>query len=114
MGIIASARTAAASARTVASQRFPFSSCTPRTLASCGFLAKGGLLLLSLALIALLIVPGALAQESNAGFQGTVKDPTGATVPNASIEVAGPALLGTRKVQTDEGGSYRFAALPPG
>src|SRR6266481_6320020 len=114
VGISVSACTAAASARTIASQRFPIPSCAPRTSAACGYLTKGGLLLLSLVLIALLIAPGALAQESNAGFQGIVKDPTGAGVPNAALEVVGAALLGTRKVQSDDGGAYRFAALPPG
>lgn len=69
---------------------------------------------LSFLLIALMVSPWALAQETTAGFQGTVKDPSGAIVPNATIEVAGPALLGTRKVQTDSAGNYRVAALPPG
>jgi len=55
-----------------------------------------------------------LAQETTAGFVGTVKDPSGAVIANAAIEVSGPALIGTRKVQTDSGGNYRFAALPPG
>jgi len=55
-----------------------------------------------------------LAQETTAGFVGTVKDPSGAVITNAAIEVSGPALIGTRKVQTDSGGNYRFAALPPG
>jgi outer membrane receptor protein involved in Fe transport len=55
-----------------------------------------------------------LAQETTAGFVGTVKDPSGAVIANAAIEVSGPALIGTRRVQTDSGGNYRFGALPPG
>ena len=55
-----------------------------------------------------------LAQETTAGFVGTVKDPSGAVIANAAIEVSGPALIGTRRVQTDSVGNYRFAALPPG
>lgn len=56
----------------------------------------------------------ALAQETTAGLQGTVKDPSGAVVAAAPVEVSSPALIGTRKTQTDDGGNYRFAALPPG
>jgi len=54
------------------------------------------------------------AQETTAGIQGTVKDSSGALVPNATLELTGSALIGTRKIQTDSGGNYRFAALPPG
>ena len=75
---------------------------------------RGKWLLLPLLLIALIALPGAFAQETTAGFQGTVKDPTGASIPGAALEVSGPALIGTRKIQTDDAGSYRFAALPPG
>jgi outer membrane receptor protein involved in Fe transport len=55
-----------------------------------------------------------LAQETTAGFLGTVKDPSGAVIANAAIEVSGPALIGTRRAQTDSGGNFRFGALPPG
>jgi hypothetical protein len=64
--------------------------------------------------IALLIAPAVVAQETTAGLQGTVKDPSGAVVSNASVEVSSPALIGVRKVQTDAAGNYRFGALPPG
>src|SRR5438552_1106917 len=60
------------------------------------------------------VVSSLFAQETTAGFQGSVKDPGGALIPNATIEVSGPALIGTRKAQSDGGGNYRFAALPPG
>src|SRR3954464_9585641 len=71
-------------------------------------------LMLSLALIALLIGMPAMAQETTAGIQGTVRDATGGTVAGASIEVSGPNLIGTRRIQTDDAGAYRIAALPPG
>src|SRR3954453_4625474 len=71
-------------------------------------------LLPSLALIALAIAPMALAQETTAGIQGTVRDSSGGSIAAATVEVAGPALIGTRRVQTDDGGNYRLAALPPG
>ncbi len=56
----------------------------------------------------------AAGQETTAGFQGTVKDPSGAVVVNATVEVYGAAMIGTRKTQTDAEGGFRFAALPPG
>src|SRR5262249_23273184 len=54
------------------------------------------------------------AQETQGGIQGTVKDASGGAVPNATIEISGPALFGTRKIQTDSAGAYRFWQLPPG
>ncbi|MBZ5585952.1 MAG: TonB-dependent receptor, partial [Acidobacteriia bacterium] len=54
------------------------------------------------------------AQETTAGVQGTVKDPTGAVIIKANVEVTGPALIGVKKMDTDSGGYFRFANLPPG
>jgi hypothetical protein len=55
-----------------------------------------------------------LAQETTGGVQGTVKDPTGAVVPGANIEISGPALIGSKAVITDRSGFFRFVNLPPG
>src|SRR5450759_1199414 len=74
----------------------------------------GKWLLLPVVLIALLVSPSVFAQETSAGLQGTVKDPTGALVIKAKVEVASPALIGTKKSESDSGGYYRFANLPPG
>src|SRR5215471_18653099 len=63
---------------------------------------------------ALLLVPDAPAQETTAGIQGSVKDPSGSAVPGATVEVTSPSLIGVRKVQTDSLGEYRLSALPPG
>src|SRR5262245_54059636 len=65
-------------------------------------------------LLGMVLVRGIFAQENTAGLQGTVKDPSGAVVANAQIEVFGPSLIGTRRVKTDEAGAYRVTALPPG
>jgi outer membrane receptor protein involved in Fe transport len=65
-------------------------------------------------LSALLIVPCIFAQETTAGIQGTVKDPSNAVIGSATVEVTSPALIGIRKVQTDEGGNFRITALPVG
>jgi outer membrane receptor protein involved in Fe transport len=71
-------------------------------------------LLLLLALIAFAIAPMAFAQETTAGIQGTVRDSSGGTIAAATVEVSGPALIGVRRVQTDDAGNYRLAALAPG
>src|SRR5204863_231486 len=72
---------------------------------------------LSLVLIgaqALAMQPGAFAQETTAGIQGTAKDAQGGTVPGATVEVTSPALIGKKEVKTDSTGVYRFTNLPPG
>ena len=74
----------------------------------------GKWLLLPAILIALCFLTGAFAQETTAGLLGIVKDPSGASVAKANIEVTGANLIGNRKVQTDDGGNFRIAALPPG
>ena len=65
------------------------------------------------AIFALAMMP-AMAQETTAGIQGTVRDATGGVVAGATVEVSGATLIGTRKVETDDAGAYRIAALPPG
>jgi len=54
------------------------------------------------------------AQETTGGLQGTVKDRSGAVVSPARVEVTGNALLGSKAIDTDSAGGYRFANLPPG
>ena len=71
----------------------------------CAFAALGLLFLLPIA---------GHAQETTGGLQGTVKDPSGAVVPGAKVEVSSPILVGTKSVDTDSSGYYRFANLPPG
>ncbi len=74
----------------------------------------GKRLLLPAVLIALLLLPSAFAQETTAGFHGTIKDPSGAVITNANVEISSPAMIGTRATVTGATGQYRFAALPPG
>jgi hypothetical protein len=54
------------------------------------------------------------AQETTAGWQETVKGPSGAVVPNAQVVVTGTTLVGDKQMKTDSNGYYRFANLPPG
>ena len=70
-------------------------------------------LLSPLALTALSMAQSAFAQETTAGIQGTVRDASGGVVAGAVVEVSGPALIGTRKVSTDEGGNYRSRRSRP-
>jgi Carboxypeptidase regulatory-like domain/TonB dependent receptor-like, beta-barrel/TonB-dependent Receptor Plug Domain len=82
-------------------------------MVSCG-IERAWRLLLPLLLISLLALPALFAQETTAGLQGTVKDPSGAGIAKASVEVTSPALIGVKKMDTDSVGFYRFANLPPG
>jgi hypothetical protein len=71
------------------------------------------------ALIAMLVALFAsgvvlFAQETTGGLQGTVKDTSGAVVAGAHVEVTAANLVGTKSLQTDSAGYYRFANLPPG
>src|SRR5579863_9548848 len=59
-------------------------------------------------LFSFLLVANVFAQETTGGLQGTVKDPTGAVVPKATIEVTGSALGGAKSLETDASGYYRF------
>jgi len=56
----------------------------------------------------------AFCQETTGGLQGTVKDPSGAIVPRASVVVTGTTLVGSKELITDSSGYYRFSNLPPG
>jgi hypothetical protein len=54
------------------------------------------------------------AQETGGEIQGTVKDPTGAVVPNVTITIRGVDVGFNRTIQTDAEGFYRIRQLPPG
>src|SRR5258708_7714382 len=62
----------------------------------------------------LLLILSAAGQETTGGLQGTVKDPSGAVVPNAKVVVTTSTLVGEKEVSTNDSGYYRFAKLPPG
>jgi len=61
-----------------------------------------------------LFAMSAFAQETTGGLQGTVKDPSGAVVSHAQVVVSGTTLVGTKQIESDGSGYYRFANLPPG
>lgn len=65
--------------------------------------------------LALLLYSGtAFAQETTGGLQGVVKDLSGAVIPNAKVEITASSLVGSKEVETDDAGYFRFANLPPG
>src|SRR5258708_26686997 len=60
----------------------------------------------------LLFAASVFAQETTAGLQGTVKDPSGAVVSGAQVVVTADTLVGSKTATTDASGYYRFANLP--
>src|SRR4029453_2783916 len=67
----------------------------------------------------LMLVVGLLASspalaQSTATVQGTVADPKGAVLPNATITVRNRGTSVERTTQTDDSGNYQVAALPVG
>jgi carboxypeptidase family protein len=62
----------------------------------------------------LLLVANMFGQETTGGLQGTVKDPSGAVVAKAHVELTGSAQAGAKSLDTDNSGYYRFANLSPG
>lgn len=66
-------------------------------------------------LVALLVMLPSLAfaQADTGTLAGTVKDTTGAVVPDAMVTVRSTATGATRTAQTGNDGVYTFPALPP-
>src|SRR5690348_4047888 len=62
---------------------------------------------------ALGVVSG-LAQINRANLNGTVTDPSGAVVPNATVEVVAPDTGFTRRATTGSSGVYSITSLPVG
>ena len=70
--------------------------------------------LMVVAVLSLVTVPSASAQETTGGIQGTVKDSSGAVVPNAKVVASADALGANKELLTDGSGYYHFTNLPPG
>src|ERR1044071_4916772 len=55
------------------------------------------------------------AQTSTTGsIEGTVTDPTGASVPGIAVKVSSSNLISAQTATTDESGRFRILNLPPG
>ena len=77
---------------------------------------SGSFQLISLLAILLMSVSVALgqAQANAADLQGTVKDSTGAVVPNATVTARNPGTNVSRTATTNDEGYYRIINVPPG
>ncbi len=66
--------------------------------------------------LALIMMLGTVAfgQEQFGEIRGTVSDPTGAIVPNASVRVVGTSIGYNRTVVTNSNGLYQIRQVPPG
>jgi outer membrane receptor protein involved in Fe transport len=70
--------------------------------------------LLSILLAATFLSVSVFAQEQYGEIKGTVKDPQGAVVPNASITITGVTVGFKRTVTSDSDGIYSVSQVPPG
>ena len=71
--------------------------------------ARFGLLMLMFAAAC-----GAVLGQSTAALNGTVNDPSGAGIPNATVTATNQATGVQSVTKTDEAGAYLFASLPIG
>ena len=70
--------------------------------------------LVASALMLVLGVANAFAQQQTGEIYGKAADTSGAVLPGATVTVAGPALIQPRVAVTSETGTYRIAELPIG
>jgi Carboxypeptidase regulatory-like domain len=80
-----------------------------------GLLSKfAWLVLLLFCLISTAVTPSVMAQSASTGaLNGTVKDPSGAVIPNVKV-TATSATGATRTATTSADGTYSIGLLPPG
>ena len=64
--------------------------------------------------LVLCLTASAFGQETGGEIQGTIKDPTGAVVPNFTVTIKGVDVGINRTIQTDSEGFFRIRQLPPG
>ena len=63
----------------------------------------------------LLLSPGLWAQSAGTGaLTGTITDPTGGVVPNATVTLTKTDTNQVRTTNTGANGTYKFTLLPPG
>jgi hypothetical protein len=68
----------------------------------------------TLFLITILFALGAVAQSDTGQIAGSVKDPTGAVMPNSNITIKNEATGLERRARTNESGLFTALSLPPG
>src|SRR5262245_38901552 len=90
--------------------RTEFDSATPPEL-------EGGMLRFGVIVLSVFLGGApAFAQVSatTGSINGKVSDATGGVLPGVTVTIASTNMQGTRTAVTDEGGDYRFPAVPPG
>jgi protocatechuate 3,4-dioxygenase beta subunit len=74
-----------------------------------------GTRLVLLVALSMMLSPMSLGQSSSTGaLTGTVKDSSGAVVPNATVTATSVGTDQVRTSTTDSNGTYKFGFLPPG
>ena len=71
-------------------------------------------LLIGACLLSCASVAMSQAQSNAADLQGTVRDPNGAAVPNATVKARNAGINLSREVVTNDEGFYKIVNLPPG
>ena len=56
----------------------------------------------------------ALHAQTTGSINGTVADNTGGMLPGVTVTASSPAMMGVQTAVTNESGTYRFPAVPPG
>ena len=67
--------------------------------------------------IVVLTAGAALAQSvgaTNGAINGKVTDASAGVMPGVTVTITSPSMQGTRTAVTNEEGTYRFPAIPPG
>jgi len=64
-------------------------------------------------MVALVVVSGALAQTGTTSVRGTVTDPHGASVPDATLTLTSSEIGVTLTTKTDKEGTYQFLEIRP-
>jgi hypothetical protein len=71
--------------------------------------------LLAIAVLLVVGIPSLLGQSAGTGaLTGTVTDPSGGSVPNATVTLTNTQTNQTRTATTGTDGGYRFPLIPPG
>src|SRR5213594_155823 len=70
--------------------------------------------ILAVALMLVFWLPPSYGQIVNATLYGTITDPTGAAIPEASVTATNVATGAATKATTDGAGNYSIPSLPPG
>ena len=74
--------------------------------------------ILSMVLGIIAMTAGAVLAQSvgatTGAINGKVSDATGGVMPGVTVTISSPAMQGVRSTVTNEEGSYRFPAIPPG